>query len=179
MARRRGKSSGRKGNTKRSGQWYGFQAAGLIVDSSAVDALIVVPPNTNLNVQSDATYMGMRVNSITNALPIRSPAQQVVWNVQKSEFTSPTVGVNTIDPATFDKFDLANADVLWHDYMNLAQSMGGLIADDEPMFGNVDRFILRSKRKLDMRRHGIILALSGFSAIDTTVNLIAKAYVKY
>lgn len=85
---------------------------------------------------------------------------------------------NLIDPVGTGAFDLANKDALWWDVLPNPTSMGGTLLDDEPMFANY-RFKAKSNRKLDLHRHGIVMALSGFSALDTSISIVARGYVKY
>jgi len=176
MARRRGKST-RRG--KRPGQWYGFNVTSLVVDSAAIDALVIVPANEAIKTQAKGTYMGTRVSMQIAQFPVRSTGQVVKMNMQKSEMSAAAVGVNTIDPTSLDPFDLGNADILWWDLVNLPQNMGGLLADDEIMFSPVQTLVMKADRVLDQRRHGVIMAFRGDAALDSFLTLTARAYVKY
>ncbi len=175
---RRGRRSQGSGKRKNVGQWYGIQAAQIVIDSTAIDNFIIVPPTTLVQTQSRGVYRGMQISVAAWQQPVRSPAETVSVVVQKTEFSGPTTPANVIDPVSTSGFDLGNGDVLWWDQLEVPVSMGGTIADDEPMVANT-RWKLRANRKLDLRRHGIIISMSSFTSLDTTITINARAYVQY
>jgi len=178
VARGRSSARGRGRKRARPGQWFGFQINNIVIDSSAIDNFIIVPPTVAVGTQATATYMGSIINITTGMLPVRGLVQRCSMLLQKTEFSSVSTPANIIDPTSFDAFALANKDVLWWDLLPLPENMGGTLIDDEPMFANY-RFVTKSKRKLDMHRHGIVLSMSGFSTADTLVSMVIRSYVKY
>jgi len=176
MARRsRGRSF--KSGGKRY-QWFGFQSVITIVDNGAVDSFIIIGATNTVHEQADVTVIRTIIQTgVARTIASAATGSLMAAVLQKTEVDAAGVPIAPLDPTSKDSFDLGDADAMGWWYP--------AVPTQTPLTAGVDltfrtsEFQSRAKRRMKLRKHGLIVSYATDSSIDQSVTILARTLVQY
>jgi len=171
-----------KGSRFRAGgkiyQWFGFSITNVVVDDAAIDTFLIVPATSSVSEQATGTLVRslMAVRAASTNL-VASVGIDIRGLLQKTEINSAGTPVGIIAPTSLNGFDLGDGDVLWWGMIELPQSTPPTVVTETTF--RVMQMQSKAKRKLKLRKHGVIFSMEGFNAIDTSISLQLRCLMQY